>query len=60
VGILGTIKDIVKMEGVRGLYKGLAVSLIKAAPLSAVTMWTLEYSLTVCNWIDPPERREVA
>ncbi|KAI5819179.1 mitochondrial thiamine pyrophosphate carrier 1 [Pyronema omphalodes] len=60
VGIFGTIRDIVKMEGVRGLYKGLAVSLIKAAPLSAVTMWTLEYSLTVCNWIDPPERREVA
>ena len=29
-------------EGIRGLYRGLTVSLIKAAPASAVTMWTYE------------------
>jgi solute carrier family 25 thiamine pyrophosphate transporter 19 len=32
-------------EGVRGLYRGLVVSLVKAAPASAVTMWTYERAL---------------
>lgn len=44
-GILNTISVIVKLEGARGLYRGLAVSLIKAAPASAVTMWTYERCL---------------
>ena len=44
-GILNTISLIVKMEGSRGLYRGLSVSLIKAAPASAVTMWTYERCL---------------
>ncbi|KAK4216005.1 mitochondrial carrier domain-containing protein [Rhypophila decipiens] len=41
----GTLRAIVQREGFRGLYRGLTVSLVKAAPASAVTMWTYERSL---------------
>ncbi|KAI1504411.1 mitochondrial carrier domain-containing protein [Biscogniauxia marginata] len=41
-GTLATMRRIVRREGVRGLYRGLTVSLFKAAPASAVTMWTYE------------------
>ncbi|KAI1112478.1 mitochondrial dicarboxylate carrier protein [Nemania sp. NC0429] len=41
-GTIRTIRKIFKHEGTRGLYRGLTVSLIKAAPSSAVTMWTYE------------------
>ncbi|KAK3114970.1 mitochondrial thiamine pyrophosphate transporter [Teratosphaeriaceae sp. CCFEE 6253] len=44
-GVAGTIGLIVRREGWRGLYRGLGVSLIKAAPASAVTMWTYERAL---------------
>lgn len=46
-GVLRTITAILQKEGIRGLYRGLAVSLVKAAPASAVTMWTYERSLKV-------------
>lgn len=54
-GIYGTARDIVVVEGVRGLYKGLFVSLVKAAPLSAVTMWTFERSLKTMKWLEDKE-----
>ncbi|EPE27159.1 Mitochondrial carrier [Glarea lozoyensis ATCC 20868] len=41
-GVSRTMQHIVREEGVRGLYRGLTVSLVKAAPASAVTMWTYE------------------
>jgi solute carrier family 25 thiamine pyrophosphate transporter 19 len=41
-GIAGAIKTILQKEGIRGLYRGLTVSLVKAAPASAITMWTYE------------------
>lgn len=41
----GAIRTILLTEGIRGLYKGLPISLIKAAPASAVTVWTYERSL---------------
>lgn len=44
-GVIGTLKAIVVREGMRGLYRGLSVSLIKAAPASAVTMWTYERAI---------------
>ncbi|MCJ1386514.1 mitochondrial thiamine pyrophosphate transporter [Xylographa soralifera] len=44
-GVLRVGKEIVGKEGWRGLYRGLAVGLIKAAPASAVTMWTYERAL---------------
>lgn len=44
-GVLNTINFIFKTQGLRGLYRGLTVSLVKAAPASAVTMWTYERAL---------------
>jgi solute carrier family 25 thiamine pyrophosphate transporter 19 len=41
-GVVSTVSHIWKHEGRRGLYRGLTVSLLKAAPASAVTMWTYE------------------
>ncbi|KAJ5555878.1 Mitochondrial carrier protein [Penicillium sp. DV-2018c] len=46
-GVVRTIAMIVRTQGVRGLYRGLTVSLLKAAPASAVTMWTYEHALKV-------------
>lgn len=46
-GVLGTMTAIVQKESARGLYRGLSVSLIKAAPASAVTMWTYERALDI-------------
>ena len=44
-GVVKTIGRILREEGPRGLYRGLMVSLWKAAPASAVTMWTYERAL---------------
>lgn len=44
-GVYRTLEQILAKEGIRGLYRGLTVSLIKAAPASAVTMWTYETTL---------------
>ena len=41
-GVWKTGNEIVGNEGWRGLYRGLGVGLLKAAPASAVTMWTYE------------------
>jgi len=41
-GVFSTMRHIIKHEGQRGLYRGLTVSLFKAAPASAITMWTYE------------------
>lgn len=41
-GVMQSIGLILRTQGVRGLYRGLTVSLLKAAPASAITMWTYE------------------
>jgi solute carrier family 25 thiamine pyrophosphate transporter 19 len=46
-GVLMTLRHIWKHEGRRGMYRGLTVSLLKAAPASAVTMWTYERAMGV-------------
>jgi solute carrier family 25 thiamine pyrophosphate transporter 19 len=46
-GVLNTLKTILRREGAIGLYRGLTVSLIKAAPSSAVTMWAYERTIHV-------------
>lgn len=51
-GVLGTIAAIVKKEGTKGLYRGLPVSLIKAAPASAVTVWTYERVMHMLKELD--------
>lgn len=50
-GVAEAMREIVRCEGVKGLYRGLPVSLIKAAPASAATMWTYERAMLVMrNW----------
>lgn len=51
-GVVGTMRLILKNQGVRGLYRGLTVSLIKAAPASAITMWSYERALLVLKHVD--------
>lgn len=51
-GVVGTLKAIVAREGLRGMYRGLTVGLIKAAPASAVTMWTYERAIGAIRKID--------
>ena len=46
-GVVSTLAHIWKYEGRRGMYRGLTVSLLKAAPASAVTMWTYERAMGV-------------
>jgi solute carrier family 25 (mitochondrial thiamine pyrophosphate transporter), member 19 len=46
-GVVRTLQMILRKEGVRGAYRGLTVSLVKAAPASAVTMWTYERVLHI-------------
>ncbi|KAJ5937547.1 Mitochondrial thiamine pyrophosphate carrier 1 [Penicillium verhagenii] len=46
-GVARSITMILRTQGVRGLYRGLTVSLLKAAPASAVTMWTYERVLRI-------------
>jgi len=48
-GVWKVAKHVVLKEGWRGLYRGLGVGLIKAAPASAVTMWTYERALKEMN-----------
>lgn len=47
LGVWGTGKSIMRREGWRGLYRGLAIGLVKSAPASAVTMWTYERTLRI-------------
>lgn len=44
-GVIKTLQHIWQHEGRRGMYRGLTVSLLKAAPASAVTMWTYERAM---------------
>jgi len=50
-GTIASARIILHREGVRGLYKGCFVSLVKAAPTSAVTMWTFSESLRFLEWL---------
>ncbi len=46
------LATILRTEGVRGLYRGLTVSLFKAAPTNALTMWTYERVLHLLVRLD--------
>ncbi|KAJ0313686.1 hypothetical protein COL5a_003391 [Colletotrichum fioriniae] len=51
-GAVRAMRIIFAKEGVRGLYRGLMVSLIKAAPGSAITVWTYERVLRALQRLD--------
>lgn len=51
-GVVSTFTVILSREGARGLYRGLPVSLIKAAPSSAITMWTYERAMKAIRRYD--------
>jgi solute carrier family 25 thiamine pyrophosphate transporter 19 len=51
-GVVQSIALILRTQGVRGLYRGLTVSLLKAAPASAVTMWTYERALSALEKLE--------
>ena len=57
-GVWRTCKAIVAREGWRGLYRGLGVGLVKAAPASAITMWTYERALKVMKTWDVLEEHK--
>jgi solute carrier family 25 thiamine pyrophosphate transporter 19 len=50
-GVRQCMKDILRQEGIRGLYKGLTVALLKSGPSAAVTLWVFEGSLRIWGWI---------
>jgi solute carrier family 25 thiamine pyrophosphate transporter 19 len=45
------IKTIVKQEGIKSLYKGLAPSLLKVAPANAVTFMVFEETKDFLIWL---------
>ncbi|EFX04823.1 mitochondrial dicarboxylate carrier protein [Grosmannia clavigera kw1407] len=47
-----TLRKIARREGIRGLYRGLTVSLLKAAPASTITVWTYERVLHLLMRLD--------
>ncbi|QDS68081.1 mitochondrial thiamine pyrophosphate transporter [Venturia effusa] len=58
-GVAATIKMILQREGVRGMYRGLTVALVKAAPTSAITVWTFERVMGVLKrWEDQAETKK--
>lgn len=59
LGTVGMIRTILKNEGMRGLYRGLTVSLLKAAPASAVTVWTYERVLKALISLDKAREKKV-
>jgi len=51
-GVWRTMRTIYQAQGITGLYRGLSVSLIKAAPASGITMWTYERTLKLLKDMD--------
>ncbi len=58
-GTLSSIRVILANEGARGLYRGLTVSLLKAAPSSAITVWTYERALRFFISLDEKKAGEL-
>lgn len=46
IGAIRLFFDIIKQEGVLGLYKGYGVSILKTAPTSALSLWMYEFTIS--------------
>ena len=57
-GIIHCATEIIKKEGVRGLYKGLGVALLKSGPSAAVTLWVFDGSIRFWEWMNEGADRE--
>lgn len=55
-GIFGSLLKIYRREGYRGWYRGLTVSLVKNAPLSAITMYVYERTLHLMMRMEPRDK----
>jgi len=49
-GTVQCIKEVVKAEGVRGVYAGLQANLIKLAPTGAITFMAVELVKDMAGW----------
>ena len=58
-GAVRALAAILRAEGFRGLYRGLTVSLLKAAPASAITVWTYERSLKLYIGLEKGKMEEL-
>lgn len=52
-GVWSALQLILRREGRRGLYRGLPVSLVKAAPASAISVWTYERAMAGMRAMTP-------
>ena len=53
--VLGAIKTIIRQEGLKGMYKGIAPNLLKVAPSMAASWWTFETTRDFLVWLAPHE-----
>jgi solute carrier family 25 (mitochondrial thiamine pyrophosphate transporter), member 19 len=51
-GIIHTLTRILRQEGLKGLYKGLGIALVKSGPSAAVTLWVFEGSIRFWEWVN--------
>ncbi|EEB05807.1 thiamine pyrophosphate transporter [Schizosaccharomyces japonicus yFS275] len=51
------LRGILRADGIRGLYRGLAMSLTKVAPGSAITMFFYEETMKLLEQLDPTTRK---
>ncbi|CAI4216594.1 unnamed protein product [Parascedosporium putredinis] len=56
---MGAIRTILATEGIRGLYRGLFVTLLKHAPSSGVTLWVYESTLRNLIKLDNAAERNI-
>lgn len=57
-GVVRTMWEVVARDGVRGLYRGLGIGLVKAAPAGAVTIWAFERCMAVMRKIEQLEENQ--
>ena len=56
-GIIHCTTEIIRRDGLRGLYKGLGVALLKSGPSAAVTLWVFDGSIRIWEWMNDKSDR---